>query len=329
MRKILQELLALSGICFFPPESMMDYIKNTIKLFFALGQGSVMFFYSLFMPAVKREEKECHLAIVAIAKNESEYIREWCAYHKAIGIDRIYLYDNDSNDNMLSEIDDFIESGFVVCNSIHGKKKQLPSYNHALEHYGKGCSLMAFIDCDEYLVPLTAAPIAQTIKDAFSCSKRCGGIGINWCMYGSSGYTGKPEGLCIENFTYRAKCPGGRAVEHIKTVVDPECVREFSGNPHSPKYRSGYCGYDFEGSPIIGPFNWIKEYSAVKVNHYFTKSLPQYIKRRSLGTADSDICRPLKDFYDHNQNDIYDPIPEELIEKTKQLMQHNKSIMDT
>lgn len=45
------------------------------------------------MSTIKKEER---LAIVAIAKNEAEYIREWVVFHKIIGVSHIYLYNNDS-----------------------------------------------------------------------------------------------------------------------------------------------------------------------------------------------------------------------------------------
>lgn len=48
------------------------------------------------------------LAVVAIAKNESEYIAEWVAYHKAVGVERIFLFDNDSTDGMKNCIQQFI-----------------------------------------------------------------------------------------------------------------------------------------------------------------------------------------------------------------------------
>ena len=299
-------------------KTTMERIARGLK---NAARGGMSYMYLLTRADTRLEKKANCLAVVAIAKNESEYIREWCAWHKAVGVDRIYLYDNDSDDNMLDEIDDFIRDGFVICNSIHGKRMQNAAYNDALKKYGDDCTLMAFIDCDEYMVPLTSEPISKTILDAFSVSKLCGGIGINWCMYGSSGYESKPDGLCVESFTYRAKCPGGKGIEHIKSVVAPKCVKSFIKNPHSPEYERGYCGFDFYGSPIGGPFNRIDNYKGIKLNHYFTKSLSQWKKRRGMPRADTGEYRTLSEFYEHDNNDVYDPVPVELIEKTKEFMQ--------
>lgn len=37
-------------------------------------------------------------SICAIVRNEARYILEWIAYHKAVGIDHFYIYDNQSTD---------------------------------------------------------------------------------------------------------------------------------------------------------------------------------------------------------------------------------------
>ncbi len=57
---------------------------------------------SLFINVKKLEQKEASLefedflSVVCIAKDEARYIKEWVDFHLLIGIDRIYVYDNDS-----------------------------------------------------------------------------------------------------------------------------------------------------------------------------------------------------------------------------------------
>jgi len=51
------------------------------------------------------------LSITAIAKNESAYISEWLAFHKLIGIEKVFLYDNDSTDNMRDILQPYIADG--------------------------------------------------------------------------------------------------------------------------------------------------------------------------------------------------------------------------
>ena len=41
---------------------------------------------------------EHHLAVCAIAKNEGPYFKEWVEWHLSQGVDKFYVYDNESTD---------------------------------------------------------------------------------------------------------------------------------------------------------------------------------------------------------------------------------------
>lgn len=90
------------------------------------------------------------LAIVLIAKDEGDYLEEWLAFHKVMGIDHVFLYDNDSIDQTKEVVQPYIDCGFVTYNLIPGEKRQFDAYNHALKEYGQLCKYMAVIDADEF-----------------------------------------------------------------------------------------------------------------------------------------------------------------------------------
>lgn len=68
------------------------------------------------------ESKVSGLAIVAICKNEGEYILEWLAFHKLIGVNHVILYDNDSSDDMINLVQSHFSKDFVTILPIHGQK---------------------------------------------------------------------------------------------------------------------------------------------------------------------------------------------------------------
>jgi hypothetical protein len=39
------------------------------------------------------------LAVCAIAKNEGAYFKEWLEYHRLVGVEKFYIYDNESDDD--------------------------------------------------------------------------------------------------------------------------------------------------------------------------------------------------------------------------------------
>jgi len=86
---------------------------------------------------------------------------------------------------------------------VHGKFKQFEAYNDAISRYGHLAKYMAFIDCDEFMMPLDSDKgLLEIIESAFAKDENAGGIGMNWCILGSSGYKTKPaEGLVMENYT--------------------------------------------------------------------------------------------------------------------------------
>ena len=308
-----EELIAISGIV---DDLKANPLSRSQRLL-ALSIGALK---SMVSRRPKDKKPVYDVAIVAIAKNEREYIREWVSYHKVIGINKIYLYDNDSTDGMVEEIEDYIDSGYVVLEKIPGKKMQLRAYNLALNKYGKECAYMAFIDCDEFICPLEKGFTIKEMLDSRCMShSNAGGVALNWCMFGSSGYEEKPKGLLIDNFIWRAKLPEGRGNDYIKTIVRPECVKKFN-HVHFPYYKAGYCSYDMNGNPVAGASNSISEYKNLRINHYFTKSKQQWIARRSLGMADKDGTRTLDEFKMHDNNDVHDECIRVYSNEVKKLM---------
>lgn len=249
-------------------------------------------------------QKKYNLAIVVIAKNEQDYIKEWVSFHKVMGFDKIILYDNDSTDNTVKEIRPFIDSSYVIYNKIPGVRQQLNAYNDALKRYSSLFMYMAFIDCDEFLFPVDCSEtVLSVVEKTMKKYRRAGGVCVNWAMFGSSGHETKPDGLLIENFIYRSKVPG-RGTECIKTICNPDMVVNFS-HSHYPIYKRGIYGITPDGKKCSGWQNTINEYVGLRINHYFTKSKEQWIERRKFNAL-SPKLRTLDDYYAHDNNDILD-----------------------
>src|SRR5262245_23964419 len=54
------------------------------------------------------------LTICAIFKNEKKYLKEWIEYHRLIGVDHFYLYNNNSSDHPLELLLPYIKTGIVT-----------------------------------------------------------------------------------------------------------------------------------------------------------------------------------------------------------------------
>ena len=61
------------------------------------------------------------MSIACIIKNEGPYLREWLEYHKLIGVEHFYVYDNESSDNTKEVLQPYIDAGDVTYIYFPGK----------------------------------------------------------------------------------------------------------------------------------------------------------------------------------------------------------------
>ena len=322
--KIFQDFKFYCKQCPLSPDENKTGIKRKIlNIITALLTLAVMLYRRIYNLVVHKNYKYT-LGIVAIAKNEGEYIQEWCAFHKAAGVDVIYLYDNESFDDMKEKLQPFIGSGFVKYHYVEGKGQQMKTYKKAFNKYKKECKYLTFIDCDEFLYTTDESKdLKHSIKSYFRHNPNTGGLAINWLMFGDNGHTTTPKGLCIESFTKRA-LPGKRATRVIKTILRSNNTR-FIETPHSAIYKWGLAAYDQNGTLVPWAHNPILMYpsSPIRINHYFCKSIEQWIKRKGIGDGlTPNYIRPIEEFHETNNNDVEDIAILTYLPETKQILRN-------
>lgn len=296
--KIYHKIKNVKGVNHFVKTTMMPLWKLFANINLAYGRMEA-----------KKEQKEFeyNLTIVLIAKNEGSYIREWVAYHKLIGADHIVVYDNESEDNQKEVIADYIQDGFVDYIHVAGKGMQISVYNDAVKKYKNKSKYLAFIDGDEFLLPLEKGSLYDIVDDILTKNPNAGGLAVNWRMFGPAGHVTKPEGLVIENYLYRTR----EGVEHndcIKTIANPRRIDEVI-HAHCSRYKRGFYCIDDTGMPVFGPKNPDHVPVRLRINHYYTKSKEEWDRRRSWGKADSKDRTDIRsdaEFYAYDNKDIYD-----------------------
>lgn len=92
------------------------------------------------------------VGIVAIARLENDYINEWVGYHRKLGFDHIYLYDNSFGEEI--HIDSALKEeycDFVTVVPAYGKEAyQKQAYEHAYAEFGGNHEFLLYIDIDEF-----------------------------------------------------------------------------------------------------------------------------------------------------------------------------------
>lgn len=81
----------------------------------------------------RKTAKEYTVAVCAIFKNESVFLKEWLEYHLLIGVEHFYLYNNFSEDNYQDILAPYIEKGQVTLTEWPVQFGQLPAYKDCFQ----------------------------------------------------------------------------------------------------------------------------------------------------------------------------------------------------
>ena len=228
------------------------------------------------------------VAICAIYKNEPDII-EWIEYHKLIGVDRFYLYDNDSDYDERRLLQPYIDSGTVIYHQVKGRCMQMPVYRDAAMRYKNDTKWLAFLDLDEYICPIDKNNIKEIIKNY----EQYPAIVVNWLLFDSNGLVNRPNKFVIEAYT---RCQKNK---HIKTICKPKKI-SMMPSPHYFIYKNHRLAVDENYNTVLP--NYISQkYNGdkIRINHYHTKSLNDWQRKVIIGYADQVKDRPynIKEVY--------------------------------
>jgi hypothetical protein len=129
------------------------------------------------------EKYPYYLVVASIFRNEAPYLAEWIEYHLYVGAEKFFLYDNDSEDHPDSSLCPYIRDGVANCTIWPGRLQQVPAYQFALKSLRFVSLWMAFLDIDEFIVPVSA----RTIPAVLSGFEPAGGVIVYWMVFDSDG----------------------------------------------------------------------------------------------------------------------------------------------
>ena len=239
-----------------------------------------------------------YLSVCAIAKNEGPYFKEWIEWHQKQGVEKFYIYDNESTDCTKEVLAPFIESGVVEYTYFPGQKKQLAAYDDCFERHRLETRWLAVIDLDEFIVPMQYKDIPSFLRPLEKFSV----VEINWLCYGSGGAKTREPGGVMERFK-RHSHPEHKLNTHVKSIVDPRRVCTMTGC-HEASRISGKAA-DSHGNPLKkGKVNRVPQQDIIRINHSAVKSYEEFLAKRARGRARVAAQRDLGYFEQYDLNDI-------------------------
>ncbi len=275
----------------FHLNSFFFRIKGVFEKFFMCGEDNG-----------NKNAKKYRVSLCLIFYNEGKYLKEWIEYHRIIGIDHFYLYNNNSTDNYIDVLQPYVDSGLVDVIFWKDKPGQMTAYFDCARRYREESEWIGFIDTDEFIVPIAH----NNIKDFLAKFSSRGSVLINWKCFGYNGKLDRnTDNLVTEDFTQTAEKYNqlGKCFWNTKFAYkddDPEDVMQV--------HYLRTIGRKGKVIPVVNCFDIVcneeyqfalKDVFPIQINHYVHKSYYEYSERKKAGrvATNGESYRNIYQFY--------------------------------
>ena len=255
----------------------LSYIKNIIIiilsfLYFLINKKRLITFPSL------------KIALCTMGKKENLYIREYIEYYKKLGVDKIFIYDdNEQNTEKFSDlINNALDVKYVkIYENIHSYiHNQAQAFTNCYNLNKKNYDWFIMVDTDEYLVIVNDTLKNYLSKKVFD---KCDFIKINWVFATDNGLLHYENKSLFERF----KEPYKKSI-YIKSIIRGK-IENLSYWVHSPSFspkRNVTCNN--EGKKIYYKNMNFESISNININkayiiHFCFKSTEEFINKIKRG----------------------------------------------
>jgi hypothetical protein len=220
-----------------------------------------------------------YLAACCIFKDELRYLREWIEYHRLVGVERFYMVSNDdSPEPTRALLNPYIENGEVIFFSRPGGPfvtLQTTIYLDVLVAAIGHVRWLAFLDVDEFLLPVEADNVPQVLASY----EQHAALAVNWACFGSSGLREAPQ---LQTAAYRMRLRDDHDENRAyKSIVDPARVIG-TYSPHQFLLAEPGALVDEFGKTVTHP--WRNENNPffgtrIRLNHYRIRSAEEFAEK--------------------------------------------------
>ena len=241
----------------------------------------------------KKKNQSSKVCICTIGKEENRYIREFVDYYETLGVDKIYLYDNNDEDkeNFKVIIQDYIDRGFVKIINFRGiERPHFKAINDCYVNYNKQYNWLMFYDIDEYI----HLDNFKNIKDFLNQKKfnKCKKIYLNWVLHTDN------DLIYYENISLRKRFPelekdaiiNKNFSQKVKSIlrgnISNFLIANTSHTSHIITNSVKACnGYGKEIKLTKDYFMINSDLKHYYIDHYYTKSVEEFVQKVKRGSA--------------------------------------------
>lgn len=252
------------------------------------------------------------IALVTMAKEEDYYLQEWINYHLKLGFDDIYIFQNNwrFKEVIANEKVHFMEWDYASTIPQPGQKtydwnRHAQCYSKFGKDYFEKYEWAAFFDVDCFLSIKKTNNVKIFISD-FDNIKQSQVV-INFAFYGDNNikYFDPSYTSLLERFTKRWDSPHNESYYQFV----PICKLHENFCCHSIHFIEGeeWIDVDFNTGIGKGSQNRHISFDKAQINHYYTKTLPEWLQKMEKTRAEGDWMKnSIEGFTLNNFNDIED-----------------------
>lgn len=192
----------------------------------------------------KRNNGKYELCVCTMLWNQASSLKEWIIYHSWLGVERWFIYDNNSDDGIQEVVEELEMQNYNVSrHSWPWIKTQEAGFSHCALRARNECKWVGFFDVDEFFYfphdhwpGLLGQNSLRTLVANFSSSRTIAEIRTACHSFGPSGLSSPPSKGVTVGYTCRLQSP-----ERHKSIVRPDLLNDTLLNVvHHFQLREGF-----------------------------------------------------------------------------------------
>lgn len=257
------------------------------------------------------------IVLVAIVRDEFDYLLEWVAWHRVQGFKHFVIGDHESEDGtteLLEALDDCDVLERRAVRTVEGRSAQFDFYNQVARELPQGADpILGFLDADEFVLGEGRGRLARKVARVFR-DDDVSALGLNWRIYGSSGYQRPNAGPVLLRFAAHAE-QSFEKNRWVKSFVRRS--RLAVARVHYARVRSGRYvdarGHDLRPETAVGLHRTVDvTWDGLFVGHFIIKSRQEFERKKRFRGSATDGGRAVEKgpryFAVHDRNGHHAPL---------------------
>ena len=165
-------------------------------------------------------------------RDASKFLPDWIDYHRRIGIDHFYVFDNNSSES-------FVDDPDTEIIRFPWKKSQYQALMYGIQVVKARCQWLAVFDVDEFIYPRGVGSIPALIASMTADRSDAGEMRFNMLKMSSNNLDNCPNTSVPEGYAYRMR----RAVPDFINPKGISWVASlYAHNIHWARFEKGHSG---------------------------------------------------------------------------------------